>query len=57
MDISEKFDKLRLKREETPAAAAVPSCPPKKSNPTTETIKEAKKEEFPVAPEKKKMTK
>ena len=57
MDISEKLDKLRVKREETPAAAAVPSCPPKKSNPTTATIKEAKKEEFPVAPEKKKMTK
>lgn len=59
MDISEKFDHLRLKREETPAVAAVPSAPQKKSNAAVESIKEAKKHEFPVAPggEKKKMKK
>lgn len=50
-DISREIERLKVNREETPAVAAVPSAPPKKSKSAVESIKEAKKAEFPVAPE------
>lgn len=49
-DISAELDRLRKGREETAAAAAVPSAPLKKSKAAVETIKEAKSKEFPVKP-------
>ena len=49
-DISSEIDKLRGMREETPAAAAVPSAPLRKSKAAVESIKEAKAAEFPVKP-------
>ena len=51
-DISAELQKLKSMREETPASAAVPSAPLRKSRSAVETIKEAKAKEFPVAPEK-----
>jgi hypothetical protein len=50
MDITEKLESLRFARESTPAVAAVPSAPLKKSESAVESIKEAKKHEFPVVP-------
>lgn len=50
-DISAEIERLKGMRAETPASAAVPSAPPRKGKPAVESIKEAKKEEFPVAPE------
>ena len=49
-DISSEIDKLRGMREETPASAAVPSAPLRKSKAAVESIKEAKASEFPVKP-------
>lgn len=49
-DVSAQIERLRKGREETPAAAAVPSAPLKKSKAAVETIKEAKSKEFPVKP-------
>ena len=49
-DISAEIEKLRVGREETPASAAVPSASLKKSMSSVETIKEAKKMEFPQKP-------
>jgi hypothetical protein len=49
-DISAELERLRAHREETPAAAAVPSAPVRMSRAASETIKHAKAEEFPVAP-------
>lgn len=49
-DVSSEIMRLRGMREETPAAAAVPSAPLKKSRAAVETVKEAKAAEFPVAP-------
>lgn len=49
-DISAEIERLRAGREETPAAAAVPSAPLKKSMSAVESIKEAKKMEFPQKP-------
>ena len=49
-DISAEIEKLRANREETPAAAAVPSASLKKSQSAVETIKEAKRMEFPQKP-------
>lgn len=49
-DISAEIEKLRGAREETPAAASVPSAPLKKMKPAVESIKQAKRNEFPVAP-------
>ena len=49
-DISAEIERLRGAREETPAVAAVPSAPPKKLKAAAESIKEAKRTEFPVAP-------
>lgn len=53
-DISKEIERLKGMREETPAAAAVPSAPPRKQKAAVETIKEAKAAEFPVAPAPKK---
>ena len=52
-DVSAALEKLRVHREETPAPAATPSAPPRRSQPAAMSIKEAKKGEFPVAPQKK----
>ena len=49
-DISAEIEKLKVGREETPASAAVPSAPLKKSMSAVESIKEAKKMEFPQKP-------
>jgi hypothetical protein len=53
-DISREIERLKGMREETPAVAAVPSAPPRKMKAAAENIKEAKREEFPVAPAAKK---
>jgi len=50
-DVSAELQRLKGMREETPAVAAVPSAPLKKSKAAVESIKEAKAAEFPVAPE------
>ena len=52
-DISAEIQKLKGMREETPAVAAVPSAPLKKSKSAVESVKEAKKMEFPIKPEDK----
>jgi len=52
-DISAQIEHLKRMRGETPAVAAVPSAPAKVSRAAVESIKEAKKHEFPVAPAKK----
>ena len=49
-DISMELERLRHHREVTPAPAAVPSAPPKSVKSKVESVKEAKKAEFPVAP-------
>jgi hypothetical protein len=53
-DIAAELEKLRGAREETPAAAATPSAPTRMSKAAVESIKEAKRSEFPVKPEAKK---
>ena len=50
-DISREIERLKVGREETPAVAAVPSAPLKKSVSAVENIKEAKMKEFPHKPE------
>ena len=50
-DISAEIERLRGRREETAAAAAVPSAPVRKSRAAVESIKEAKASEFPVKPD------
>lgn len=50
-DISKEIERLKVGREETPAVAAVPSAPLKKSVSAVENIKEAKRGQFPVKPE------
>lgn len=50
-DISREIEKLKVAREETPAVASVPSAPLKKSMSAVESVKEAKKAEFPHKPE------
>jgi hypothetical protein len=49
-DISAELTKLREVRETTPPVAAVPSAPVKELKSTVESVKEAKKREFPVKP-------
>lgn len=58
-DIAAEIQKLKVHREETPAPAATASPAPKAMKSTVESIKEAKKAEFPRQPEgeKKKMSK
>ena len=51
-DISAEIERLRHMRETTPAPAATPSAAPRKQESASETIKEAKRTEFPVAPGK-----
>ena len=50
-DISREIERLKVNREATPAVAAVPSAPIKKSVAAVENIKEAKRAQFPVKPE------
>jgi len=50
-DISAEIQRLKGHREETPAVAAVPSAPIKKSKAAVESIKEAKQHEFPMKPD------
>lgn len=52
MDIGNKIEMLRMMRNETPFPAATPSAPPTKSKSEAETIQEAKRMEFPVAPDR-----
>lgn len=49
-DISSEIERLRGAREETPAVSAIPSAPPRKLRAAAETVKQAKRSEFPVAP-------
>jgi hypothetical protein len=49
-DISAEIERMRGNREETAAAASVPSAPMRKSIAAVESIKEAKAAEFPVRP-------
>lgn len=49
-DVSAEIERLRGKREETPAPAATPSSKMKKMSPAVESIKAAKASEFPTAP-------
>jgi hypothetical protein len=49
-DISAEIEKLKVGREETPSAAAVPSARPRQMAPAVESVKKAKAAEFPVAP-------
>lgn len=49
-DISAELEKLRGVRETTPPVAAVPSAPPKELKSVVESVKDAKKKEFPVKP-------
>jgi hypothetical protein len=45
-DISHEIEALRARRETTPAAASVPSAPPKGMKPDVENIKDVKKSVF-----------
>jgi hypothetical protein len=49
-DIAAEIESMRVAREETPAAAAVPSAPVRKYKAAVETVKEAKSMEYPTAP-------
>ena len=50
-DISAEIERLKYHRESTPAPAATPSAPMKKSVAAVESIKQAKEQEFPYKPE------
>ena len=50
-DVLAEIERLKTKRETTPPVAATPAARPKKQSPMVESIKEAKRMEFPVAPE------
>lgn len=50
-DIAAEIQKMKGHREETPAVAAVPSAPIKKSKAAVESIKDAKAAEFPMKPD------
>ena len=50
-DISAEIERLKYHRESTPAPAATPSAPMKKSVAAVESIKQAKEQEFPHKPE------
>jgi len=49
-DISAEIESMRVAREETPAAAAVPSAPVRKRKAAVESIRQANSMEFPTAP-------
>lgn len=53
-DVSSQLEALKKMREETPAAAAVPSTKSKKMESSSETIKHAKASEFKTRPAPKK---
>jgi hypothetical protein len=59
MDIANRIEKLRIRREETPAVAAVPSGKCRTQEPAESSIKKAKRSEFAMMPsvEKKKSSK
>jgi hypothetical protein len=50
MDFGNKIEMLRVVREETPFPAMCQSSPPSKVRSAVETVQEAKRHEFPVAP-------
>ena len=50
-DVAAEIQKLKGHREETPAVAAVPSAPLKKSKSAVESIKDAKAAQFPMEPD------
>ena len=52
-DITSELERLQKMREETPAAAAVPSAKSRPQHSAVETVKKAKEAEFPVRPAKK----
>jgi len=52
-DVSAEIEKLRVHREETPPVASTKGGSLKETKKAVETIKEAKKVEFPVEVEKK----
>jgi len=49
-DVAAEIERMRVSREETPHAAAVPSAPVRKFKASVETVKQAKAAEFPTAP-------
>lgn len=49
-DISAELERLRHHREVTAPVASTPSAPPKAMKSSVESVKEAKRKEFPVAP-------
>lgn len=51
-DISVEIERLKNRREDTPASRAVRSAPHKMSESAVESVKEAKESEFPVRPSK-----
>lgn len=51
-DISVEIERLKNRREDTPASRTVPSAPHKMSESAVESVKEAKASEFPVRPSK-----
>lgn len=53
-DIATEIEKLKNKREETPAVASTKGATVKASKSAVESVKEAKASEFPVAPVEKK---
>ena len=50
-DVLLEIERLKTRREITPSVASTPAAPAKKLGPNVKSIKEAKREEFPVAPE------
>lgn len=50
-DVASEIQRLKGIREETPAVAAVPSAPNKKSRSAVETIQQAKENNFPSKPD------
>lgn len=50
-DVLEEIERLKVKLETTPSVAASSGAPTKRMNPSVKSIKEAKREEFPIAPE------
>jgi len=52
MDFGNKIEMLRIVREETPFPASYASAPLRKTMSEAETIQEAKRMEFPVAPDR-----
>ena len=49
-DIAAELERLRGRRETTPAPAAIPTAASKKMAPKAENVKKSKEKEHPVAP-------